>query len=167
MNNVQPPTESFPYPTLAIDGGKIAALVLSLEAAGLSYGLGSKIEPLSLQASDLAAAEITSVDCSGCVRWAIFHALGQPADFNFADGSVQQHEQVLAVGFKQSEYNAGFELDDHVRIGFLTPEDRGGVGHVVIIWNANTYESHGHKGPDSRVWGTEPWMEKMHIFVLA
>ena len=167
MNNVTAPTDAFPYPTLAIDGQKIADLTKSLEDAQISYGLGSKIEPLSLQGPDLLGAGISSVDCSGFVRWAIFHALGQPEDFNFQDGSAQQHEQVQAVGFKPSTYDDALVTDGHVRIGFLTPEDGGGVGHVVLIWDGNTYESHGGKGPDSRIWGSCGWMAKMFVFVLV
>jgi hypothetical protein len=167
MTHVTPPSADFPFPALPIDGNKIKALCESLEAVGITYGLGSKIEPLSLQASDLAGAGITSCDCSGFVRWAIFHALGQPNDYNFDDGSVTQHEQVQNVGFKQSSYQDALGDDGYVRIAFLTPEDGGGVGHVLLIFDGNTYESHGHKGPDSRVWGLEPFMAEMEVYVLS
>lgn len=167
MNNVTAPTEAFPYPSLAIKAAKIVALTDSLITAGLRYRLGAKIDPLDLQAPELVANHIGEVDCSGFVRWVIYHATGQPANFDFPDGSVQQHEWIEAKGFKLSTYEDAHNDDGIVRIAFLTPEDGGGVGHVLLIVNGQTCESHGSHGPDHRVWGSEGWMQKMAVYVLS
>jgi hypothetical protein len=165
---LNPATEDFPFPTMPVTADKIVALTESLIAVNLSYGLGAKIEPLSLQASELVANGIGAVDCSGFTRWALFHALGQPADFGYPDGSVQQHEWIAAQGFKVSSVADGGDNDGVVRVFFLTPEASGeGVGHTGLIVDGSTCESHGHHGPDRRDWGSEGWMAKCEVYVLA
>ena len=174
MNNLIASTPEFGYPTLAISGAKIAELTQSLVDAGISYRMGAKIEPLSLQASDLVANGIDAVDCSGMSRWLTFHSLGQPADFNMVDGSVEQHQQFIDVGFKVSDYEDAKNKDGIVRVAFLKPiyDDAGllkEAGHVLFIWNGTTYESHGGVGPGTREWDAEqhPFINLMIVYMVA
>ena len=167
MNGLLAPTAEFPYPTLPIAADKLDALMDSLVGAHLDYQMGGKGDPLSLQAEEFSDHGITGLDCSGLVRWIIFHAMDQPSDFNFADGSAEQHEQIQAVGFKPSQNSDGLNHDGVIRIAFLTPEDGGVVGHVLLIHGGATAESYGGRGPGFRTWGAEGFMQKMHLYVLA
>lgn len=162
MSIIQPPSDSFAFPSLAVEPAKIVELTESLTNPQVVYGLGAKVEPLSRQ-----APTITKVDCSGFVRWCLFHALGQPAAYTLPDGSVNQHEWVSANGFKSSSVSAGNLSDNAVRIAFLSPEQAGGIGHVVLIVNGFTCESHGHKGVDRRAWGSLSFMNEMAVFCLS
>ena len=168
MKCIVPPSAEFAYPTLPITAAKVAALADSLIGARLHYGLGAKI-PLHLQAQDLAAHGITACDCSAESRWLLFHALGQPADFDFPDGSVQQHEYIAAKGFKKSTYEDATNHDGVIRIAFLEPNGSE-PGHVLLVdGQGRTCESHGGVGPSHRVWDADQhgFMREMAVFALA
>lgn len=150
---------------LSLDPAKIVALTKSLMDAKITYGLGSKISPISLQATDLAARGIHSVDCSGFVRWAIWHATGSLVAM--PDGSVQQHGWIDDRGLPKVAPSAAHADDGSIFIAFLTPEDGGGVGHVMLITGGLTCESHGHHGPDRRLWGSEAWMGECAVYRIA
>jgi hypothetical protein len=87
---------------------------------------------------------------------------------------VVQRERVSGQGFRESSFEAGKNLDGKVGIAFLEPQDsRGHIGHVLLIHNGSTIESHGndaslvHGGPDSRPWNGQHLQEKMHVFKLT
>ena len=154
--------------TLTLDAQKVVDLSDSMVAEHLPYKLGGKIDPLSLQAFEVHEHGIAGVDCSGFVRWLLYHALGQPPVFGLPDGSVQQHEWVQAQGFTPCDAKDGHLLDDVTRIAFLPPEaTTEGIGHVLITLNGVTHESYGHHGPGSREWGSEAFMGHMVLFVLG
>ena len=172
---IEAPTARYEYPWLDMDPGKIVSLLKSLQSAGFRYESGpgvGKINPLSDQALDVPPSART-IDCSGFTRWAIYHALGQPEDFDFPDGSVNQHSWVDAKGFKASDYASGTLEDGAIRIAFLSPEDAVQAGmspnerHVMLLVNGYTCESHGGHGPDQRAWGSQPWMKFTQIYCLT
>lgn len=145
------------YFSLPIQPWKALALTKSLQDAGVSYQLGAKANPLSAQ-----AGEFDAIDCSGFVRWLIFHATGQ----EIPDGSVHQHDWAIQHGCKQSTFADAHSDDDLIRIAFLVPAG-GKPGHVVLILNGYTMESHGGAGPDRRAWGSCSWMSRMAVYVLS
>lgn len=157
---VQAPTSLYRYPWLDLDPQKIVALTSSLIGAGVTYGLGSKIVPISLQAPQLQRAK---VDCSGFVDWCCWHA----GATEVPDGSVSEHDWVKAQGFKPCDLGDVANKDGAVRIAFLSPEDGGGVGHVMLIVDGRTCESHGGVGVDRRVWLSKPFMQKCSAYVLT
>jgi len=152
-----------------IPTGKIEALTRSLVLEKFSYGLGFKIVPLSQQAPDVigrnaAGIPDKKVDCSGFVRWCLFHAAG----VEIPDGSVTQHEWCQSQGYAQGTVADGHKTDGIVRLAFLTPDASGeGIGHVMIVLNGQTFESHGGKGPDSRAWGSQAFMSKCVLYEYA
>ena len=99
LAGITPPSSSFAFPTIPLEGGKLAALTKSLMNAHVHYGLGAKVDPLSLQ-----AGEFSAIDCSGFVRWCFYHG----ADIKIPDGSSMQHEWFDGLGFKKSSVEAGF-----------------------------------------------------------
>ncbi len=168
MTHVTPPSKEFAYPTLPITGLKVTALTDSLIAEKFDYKLGGKVSPLGLQATEFRRYGINGLDCSGFVRWVLYHALGQPSNFDIPDGSVNQHEAFDHAGFKQSTYEDAKNHDNVLRIAFLAPEHGGGIGHVLFVWNAQTSESHGGVGPGHRVWGDDhAFMHLMEVFVVS
>jgi len=55
-----------------------------------------------------------------------------------------------------------------VRIAFLSPSDTSSrIGHVVLIQNGRTLESHGGAGPDSRPWNGESWQAVTRVYELT
>lgn len=155
---------------LNLPKSKIPALVQDCKAHGIVYGWGAKAHPITLQ-----AAQLHALDCSGFARWALFHASlvrspNQP--FLIVDGSVDQHQ--WCKNNLQSCSNAdGHRSDDKLRIAFLKPKyDANGkmieAGHVMLLEDGWTMESHGHlKGPDRRLWGSDPFMAECELYIIA
>lgn len=171
---ISPPSVLYPFPHLSIASSKIKALQASEITAGTSYGLGAKINPLSMQAADPNWPG--EVDCSGDFHWLTYHALGMPANFDVPhvtesepDGSVNQHGWLIANHFKHSTLDSAInERDGFVRVGVLSPSDTSeGIGHIFITIDGMTYESHGGVGVSSRVLADTPILHNAHYFVLA
>lgn len=128
----------------------------------VSYGLGAKVQPHGAA----PGTGFSKVDCSGFVRELIWRAT--TPHFEFKDGSVVQHEWVRTQGFQTSSVEDGKETDGLIRIVFLSPQASGeGIGHVALILNGKTLESHGGTGPDSRPWTGAGWQARTSVFILA
>ena len=126
----------------------------------VKYGFGKKVSPHGA----IPGTGFTRVDCSGFVREAIWRAA---AHFNFPDGSVVQHDYIRDKGYERGTRADALLTDGKVRIVFLRPQDSpSGVGHVALLHNAKTLESHGSHGPNSRAWTNEGWQAKAFVYVL-
>jgi hypothetical protein len=127
----------------------------------VTYGLGAKV-PFH---GAVPGADFRRVDCSGFVREALYCA---NSNLKFPDGSVVQHEWVRVHGFAQTDVASGKTSDNKVRIAFLRPQDtKSGIGHVVLIYNGKTLESHGGVGPDSRLWTGYGWQGIAYVYTLS
>jgi hypothetical protein len=158
------PVQSLAPTTLPIDWSKVAAFLTACETSHprVTYGLGAKVP------SDTAVpgTDFTHVDCSGFVRAAIRRSTNPKS--GFPDGSVTQHEWVAAHGFQSVPLADGKRTDGKVRIAFLDPHDTSSkIGHVVLIRNGKTAESHGGVGPDSRPFDGSGWQAKTKLFLLT
>ncbi|HEY7770827.1 glycoside hydrolase family 108 protein [Longimicrobium sp.] len=150
--------------TLPIDMARVKAFLNACTSSSprVTYGLGDKVPFFNA----VPGKDFRKVDCSGFVREAIRRATTPRAAF--PDGSVVQHEWVRKGGFRKSNYEAAFKADGAVRIAFLRPQDSPKkIGHVVLVHNGRTYESHGGVGPDSRVWGEQAWEKKAFVYRLT
>jgi hypothetical protein len=162
-----------PPPVIAIDIAKAKSFLTACMTSTprVTYKLGAKIH--HPPEHPVPGKDFIQVDCSGFVREVIREATDPPMK-QFPDGSVVQHDWISSQGFRQSSFEAGKSLDDKVRIAFLEPQDSGEhIGHVLLIHNGRTLESHGHDaslvhgGPDSRAWNGQHLQEKMHVFELT
>jgi hypothetical protein len=127
----------------------------------VKYGLGKKISPHGAT----PGTDFTKVDCSGFVRETIWRAT-EP-HFNFPDGSVVQHNFIRDKGYERSTRADALLEDGKVRIVFLRPQDSASnVGHVALVHNAKTLESHGSFGPNSRPWTNTGWQAKAFVYIL-
>jgi hypothetical protein len=132
----------------------------------VGYGLGAKIVPVDTQAP--GSGGFTKVDCSGFIRAALRRATPHPPRLQFPDGSVVQHDWVRAQGFAKVTVADGQNADGVVRIAFLRPQDSPtNIGHVALIHNGRTIESHGGVGPDSRPWTGADWQARTSVYVLT
>lgn len=160
----RPETETATPPTMPLD---ITVCRRFLDACTSSnprvtYGLGAKVPSLGAR----PGKDFTKVDCSGFVREAI--RLATTPRLPFPDGSVVQHEFVRKQKYRKSSVEAAFKTDGAVRIAFLRPQDvKSGIGHVVLIHNAMTLESHGGTGPNSRPWNGQGWQAKAFVYRLT
>lgn len=151
-------------PTLAIDITRLHGFLKACTGSSprVTYGLGAKVPFLGA----VPGKDFKKVDCSGFVREAI--RLATDPRVPFPDGSVVQHEWVRAKGFRKSNVEAAFKKDGALRIAFLRPQDvKSGIGHVVLIHNALTMESHGGTGPNARPWTGEGWQGKAFVYRLT
>jgi len=125
----------------------------------VTYGLGAKV-PFH---GATPGTQFTKIDCSGFVREAI--RLSTTPMLAFPDGSVVQHDWIRNRGFQKVAIGNGKLNDNRVRIAFLRPRDApSGIGHVVLIHNGRTLESHGGVGPDTRVWTGTGWQAKACVY---
>ena len=128
----------------------------------VTYGLGAKLP----HHGAVPGSDFQKVDCSGFVRELIW--LSTTPQLNFPDGSVVQHEWVQAHQLPTGTPAAAMANDDVVRIAFLRPQDSPkGIGHVVLVHNGRTLESHGGVGPDSRPWTGEGWQAKAQVYGMS
>lgn len=126
------------------------------------YGLGAKVPFHGAK----PGRNFKKVDCSGFVREAIWRAT--TPHLNFPDGSVVQRDWVIAQGFARSTTDAALLRDGAVRIAFLRPQDApSGIGHVVLVHNARTLESHSGVGPNTRPWTKTGWQARAIVFLLT
>lgn len=157
-----------PPPTLQIDMTVVEKFLQDClgSTPRVGYGLGAKIVPVDTQAP--GSGGFTKVDCSGFVRSALRRAAPHPPRLQFPDGSVVQHDWVRTRGFAKVTVADGRNTDGVVRIAFLRPQDSPtNIGHVVLIHNGRTFESHGGVGPDSRPWTGTAWQAKTSVYVLT
>lgn len=126
----------------------------------VTYGFGKKVSPHGAK----PGTGFTKVDCSGFVRETIWRAASH---FNFPDGSVVQHDWIRDQGYERSTRTDALLEDGKVRIVFLRPQDAPShVGHVALVHNAKTLESHGSFGPNSRPWTNSGWQAKAFVYIL-
>jgi hypothetical protein len=126
----------------------------------VGYRLGAKIPSGGVPGKDF-----TAVDCSGFVREEMRRSttLGNA----FPDGSVVQHDWIKGRGFVSVANTAGALKDGVVRIAFLSPTPTRKIGHVVLVYDGATIESHGGVGPDSRPWNGQGWQAETSMYVLT
>jgi lysozyme family protein len=156
--------ESAAAPTLPVDIAPAQTFLddCMTSVPRVGYHLSSKV-PFH---GAVPGKDFQAVDCSGFVREAIWRATSP--HLAFPDGSVVQHDWIRARGFERSTPDAAFQEDGAVRIAFLRPQESPTrVGHVVLIQNARTLESHGGVGPDSRPWTKTGWQEKAFVYLLT
>jgi hypothetical protein len=151
-----------PAGPMPLDIAKAQAFLNACVKAHVTYGLGAKVPFYGA----IPGRDFTKVDCSGFVREAILEATEKA--ITFPDGSVVQHDWVKAHRYPSSSVSGAQALDGKVRIAFLppaaSPED---IGHVVLIYQGSTLESHGHHGPDSRPWNGQGWQAKTDVYTLT
>jgi hypothetical protein len=126
----------------------------------ITYKLGAKIPPGSEPGSGFKF-----VDCSGFVREEMRRSTNLGS--SFPDGSVVQHDWVQNHRFSKSSVDAAKSKDGVVRIAFLSPTATRKIGHVSLIINAKTLESHGSTGPDSRDWNGGDWQGETTVYNLT
>lgn len=158
MKGLTAPTAQFPFPTLRLDVKAMTDWLRECRDRGVKYGLGAKVPKHG-------SKDFTKVDCSGAVREMVWLGSGGTADIG--DGSYNQHDVIKAAGLKVSSVGSAMLHDNIVRIAFLSPQDGGGVGHVVLVHNGMTLESHGGIGPDRRQWTGAGWQGKCDVYVLG
>ncbi len=151
---------SFVWPQLEVSIQKILDNHKEMVNPGNQYGLGSKISP----DVDPEEADTMPVDCSGYVRYLLIRS-ATVGGFTFPDGSVVQQDAVRAKGFKISSVASAMAKDGVLRIAFFKP-GKGRVGHVALVLNGRTIESHGGTGPNSREWTGEGWQGACSVYVL-
>lgn len=158
------PTASFAWPTISVDLNLLQTLHSRVVVAGDQYGFGGKV-PITADSSEVRGKD---VDCSGYVRWLLYRASGE--QFDIGDGSWLQHDLIEGLGCKASTVEAANLKDGALRIAFLAPGALrpGAAGHVALVLNDQTMESHSGTGPDSRPWDpTKRWMSLCRVYVLT
>ncbi len=142
-----------------IDLSVIEKLHAQCERRGVGYGLGAKADHLS-DGPD----KFSHIDCSGYIRVLLFHATN--GALVIPDGSQNQREWAEKNLNQVGRYvdAASYMTGNRLFICFIKPHANGcgAVGHVWLLRDADTgigvraetVESHGGHGPNSRAWNT-------------
>lgn len=158
-----PASGSYRWPVIDIDADLLVELSHRTVQPGNQYRLGGKAPRLT---ADSATIRGLGIDCSGYVRWILHRATGD--ELVIPDGSVQQADWAQEIGLKRSTVEAGLLLDGVVRLAQLSPSaSRSGVGHIVLILNGQTIESHGSAGPNRRPWTGEGYQALCSVWALT
>lgn len=149
------------YTTVLFDIDKALAFLKACETSKprVGYKLGAKCKPGAVPGLDFKA-----IDCSGFVRECVRRATNLGS--SFPDGSVVQHDWVRRQGYERLSGNMCFAPDNGVKIAFLNPAG-GEPGHVALVHDGKTLESHANVGPDSRGWDWLGWQARAELYVLA
>ena len=150
-------------PTMPLDHAILTAFLNACMPSKprVTYKLGKKVP----HHGAVPGLDFTQIDCSGFVREAI--RLATDPMVKFPDGSVVQREWVQRWNYAAGSVDDGNKTDGRVRIAFLRPQDsEKGVGHVVLLLNGRTLESHGGVGPDSQAWNKLSWRRHALVYLL-
>lgn len=133
------------YPTVAVDIPYLRTLMAQCVAAGIRYLMGGKAHEL-----DTVPLDVSRIDCSGFARWLLYHATR--GKLLLPDGSCIEDQALALDGFKKTDPANCALHDGHVRVCIHLADDKDGTGHIWIVLNGVTYESHGGRGVSSRAW---------------
>jgi hypothetical protein len=140
------------YVALPVDFDKMDAYLAECVRLGVVYHMDGKAPEGQLSAFPPKFSEI---DCSGFARCILAYATnaapGGPVVI--PDGSYIQHQWFADHGFKATDYSNAASQDGHLRIAFIQPTENE-AGHVWLIRNGKTLESHADVGPSARPWNT-------------
>ena len=159
-----PGADAAPPPVMPITIAKAEAYLSSCKTCHprVGYRLGAKAPFLHA----VPGTDFTEIDCSGFVRELIRESTAPMVAF--PDGSVVQHDWVRAHRYRPTTIEAAKSRDGRVRIAFLSPSDtQHHIGHVVLIFDAATLESHSVVGPDSRPWTGDDWQALATVYELT
>jgi hypothetical protein len=114
----------------------------------IKYKLGAK-PGLNTKPED-----IKSSDCSGFVRYLLYNATNGHMNFGGGGGGTWwQNKWCVDQGLDIVDYSTAANSDSHLRVAFIHGGG-GKIGHVWLILNGLTIESHGGKGANRRDWDT-------------
>jgi hypothetical protein len=136
-----------------VDYYAIMDLASQMMDGHITYHLGGKA------AFKTNPANIHAIDCSGFVRYFMYHATN--GSLIMPDGSWIQNDWCKKQQYERVEYATAAYSDGWLRIAFIQPQ-KGHPGHVWLILNGKTLESHGGKGPDRRSWDTHVLKAGVH-----
>lgn len=151
-----PASEAFAWPTYEIDLKKLLADFTAIVKGGSSYLLGGKYT------SKVAPKDVNRIDCSGLVRYLLIRR-----GVDIVDGSQMQREWAIREGLKESDPKSAKAKDGVLRLAVLPTTSSRKVGHVVLILDGQTIESHGGVGPNRRPWTGNGWQGQCRVFVLT
>jgi cell wall-associated NlpC family hydrolase len=153
---------SYPFATTVFDDDKADAIVKKCRELGVRYGFGAKAPTLN---SAVDALVKNGIDCSGFFRYLMYHCA---SGLVVPDGSWTQMEWLKEMGFKESSVESAKLKDGVVRVAVLSQGDSSsGIGHIAIVVDGRTLESHGSVGPNRREWTGGGWQAKAHVYALT
>lgn len=148
-----------------------------MDIQGITYGLGAKADikdhwnPRSKGTLDTPVEDIDHIDCSGFIRYLIYHC--SDTHYKLPDGSQNQLQWCIDNNLHEvknySDVNT-YLTDKRLFIGFIKPYTRGAgkIGHVFLISQvdkdaaADTMESFGSHGVGSRSWNYRTLYNQVH-----
>lgn len=148
-------------PLKAVSLSKLKA-VYDHMAGRVKYVYGAKAPSIDCDSHD-----INGIDCSGFTRYALAKATN--GGMVLPDGSQVQLEWAEKHLRKLKAYSdLRHTEDDSTRlfIAFLRVTRHRAIGHVWLIREGETLESHGGTGVDSRGWDTHPLLSSTDCFEI-
>lgn len=157
----------YPFATLALDAAGVIQIHREL-VGSVGYKSGAKCA---------AGDRPENIDGAGYVGWLLCEATPAPlrpliARDLIGRSSGQLTQWLRRCGFKRSSVDGGRLSDNALRVA-ITPAARNpltarlGFGHIVLIRNGRTIESHSGRGVNSREWTGTGWQARCAVYVLT
>jgi len=152
----------------SIDQKRLLDLHAKLDHVTYAVGKDAKTGKLKGKARNSAdPSKISKLDCSGYVKYMLYNA--SEGKLSLSGGSYMQNQWCKDSGLKSHDYakTAG-KADNVLRLGYFKKKKGGKYGHIWLVLNGKTLESHGGKGVNRRPWNTKVLMDNVtHCYELA
>lgn len=141
---------------LPIDVGLLLEVLARLNDQ-IPYKMGGKPSSLKLTTEQfLAERRVEGVDCSGFVRWLLYRSSG--GKVRIRDGTFAQRDDFRAMADAMHRapvpYSDCGKHDGVLRVAGFVKSQKVKFGHIWVVLDGLTGESHGHGGVDRRPWDT-------------
>ena len=136
-----------------IDQKRLLDLHATLDDATYAVGLDSKGRAKGKAAFSEDAANVTALDCSGYTKFILYKA--SEGKIKLPGGSWNQNDWCKKQGLKTEVYKkAAGKSDNILRLGYFKKTAKMNYGHIWLVLNGQTLESHGSRGVNRRRWNT-------------
>ena len=111
--------------------------------------------------------KISKLDCSGYVKYVLYNVSDGKIDIK--GGSYYQYKWCKEQKLKKVDYaKAAKKSDNILRLGYFAKKKKGKYGHVWLILNGKTLESHGGTGVNRRPWNNKKLLDNVtHCYEVA
>lgn len=150
-----------------IDQTRLLQIHDSLDHINYSVGLKDNGSAKGKAAYGAEVSKITGLDCSGYVHYVLREA--SKNQINVPHGSWNINEWFEKSSCRKVDYKSQAEKRDHVlRLGYFAKTGDMDYGHIWLVLNAETLESHGSKGVNRRSWNNSAIMKHVtHCYEVA
>lgn len=142
-------------PCYSIDQTRLLQIHESLDPINYSVGLNASGAAKGKAAFGTEVSKITGLDCSGYIHYILREASKNKINVPHGSWNIDAWFEKSSCSDVDYKSNAG-KRDNVLRLGYFPKPADGSMsyGHIWLVLNAETLESHGSRGVNRRSWST-------------